>query len=446
LTVSQGTAVSVGAVLGTGVIALPALGAKVAGPASLLAWLGLVALSIPLAGTFAALGARYPDAGGVSTYVRRAFGARAAAVVGWTFYFAVPVGAPPAAMFGGAYVAAVLGGGTRTTLLTAALMLVLVTAANAGGVRVSGRVQLGLAVLLVGLLLTATMTALPHAHLTNLRPFAPHGWAAIGPAAAVLVWGFAGWEAVTSLAADFRDPRRDLPRATAVAVVVVGVLYLGVVAASLLVLGPATAGTDAPLAELLAIGIGGPVRVFAAVAAILLTLGAMNAYLAGTAKLGAALGRDGAFPAWFAHGSSAGEVPRHSLAVVSGLSAVSLTVVAVGRFSPRPLALLTTGAFVLVYVLGTAAAVRLLPRGGAARVGAMVALVASVGLLLLIGLYAVWTLLVAAAALLYQRHRRRAPTTVLSGQPNESLRPGHGMENPRIDAALSLAPRCQGAE
>src|SRR5215472_3295130 len=129
LTVAQGSAVSIGAVLGTGVIALRA---QLAGPASLVAWLGLVALSVPLAGTFAALGARYPDAGGVSTYVRRAFGARAAAVVGWTFYFAVPVGAPPAAMFGGAYVAAVLGGGTRTTLISAALMLAVVTAANAG--------------------------------------------------------------------------------------------------------------------------------------------------------------------------------------------------------------------------------------------------------------------------------------------------------------------------
>src|SRR5258707_623538 len=260
MSVSQGAAVSIGAVLGTGVVALPALGAQIAGPASLVAWVALIALSVPLAGTFPALGARYPDAGGVSTYVRRAFGSRAAAVVGWTFYFAVPVGAPPAAMFGGAYVAAALGGGRGTTLIAAALMLALVTAANAGGVRVSGKVQLGLALLLVTLLLTATLAALPHAHLANLRPFAPHGWLAIGPAAAVLVWGFAGWEAVTSLAADFRDPRRDVPRATGIAVVVVGVLYLGVVAASLLVLGPAAAGTEAPLAELLATGIGGSTR------------------------------------------------------------------------------------------------------------------------------------------------------------------------------------------
>ena len=63
----QGAALYVGAVLGTGVIALPALAAEVAGPASLIAWAALVLLSAPLAATFAALGARYPDAGGVST-------------------------------------------------------------------------------------------------------------------------------------------------------------------------------------------------------------------------------------------------------------------------------------------------------------------------------------------------------------------------------------------
>ena len=70
LTVAQGAALSVGAVLGTGVITLPALAAEVAGPASLLAWAALVLLSVPLASTFAALGARHPDGGGVSTYSR----------------------------------------------------------------------------------------------------------------------------------------------------------------------------------------------------------------------------------------------------------------------------------------------------------------------------------------------------------------------------------------
>jgi amino acid efflux transporter len=403
----QGAAVSIGAVLGTGVIALPALAAQTAGPLSLAAWLALIVLSAPLAATFAALGARYPDSGGVSTYVRTAFGARAAAVVGWAFYFAVPAGAPAAALFAGAYVASAFGGGMRTSLITGAVLIVGVALANVGGVRVSGRVQLVLAGVLITLLVVATATSLPHAKLSNLEPFAPHGWWAIGPAAAILVWGFAGWEAVTSLAADFRRPARDVPRATAIALVVVGVLYLAIASASILVLGPNAGGTDAPLAELLAIGIGGEVKVVTAGAALLLTIGAMNAYMAGAAKLGAALGRDGALPTWFARGSSAGEVPRRSLFVVASLSVLALALVAVTGAGTHLSVLLTTGSFVLVYVLGTAAAVKLLPRRSWAHRIAILALLASIALVAVTGVYVVYTLVIALAALLYVHHRTR---------------------------------------
>lgn len=230
LTIFQGAALYIGAVLGTGVIALPALAAEVAGPASLLAWAALVVLSGPLAATFAALGARYPDAGGVSTYARRAFGPKAAAIVGWCFYFAVPAGAPAAAMFGGAYVAAVTGGGHTTVIVTAAALIATVSAANAFGVTVSGRMQLVLSALLVMLLLAAVLASAPHARTSNLHPFAPHGWLAVGQAAALLVWSFAGWEAITHLAAEFRRPAHDMPRSAGIAVVVVGFLYLSVAA------------------------------------------------------------------------------------------------------------------------------------------------------------------------------------------------------------------------
>ncbi|HKU63112.1 MAG TPA: amino acid permease [Gemmatimonadales bacterium] len=422
LTALQGTALYVGAVLGTGIIALPALAAQIAGPASLLAWLALVLLSALLAVTFAALGARYPDAGGVSTYVGSAFGPRAAAIVGWCFYFAVPPGAPAAAMFGGAYVAAALGGGQATVLVTAAVIMVVVTLANAFGLRVSGRLQVMLASLLVLLLVAALLTALPHARLAHLRPFAPHGWLAVGSAAALLVWSCAGWEAITSLVADFRRPEQDLPRAVTAALIVVGVLYLGIAAATVLVLGPAAESSTAPLADLLAIGIGSNVRVVAAAAAVLLTLGVMNAYYAGAAKLGAALGRDGALPAWLAQGSSAGEVPRRSLAVVSGLSAISLAVVGAAGLGPRPLVLLTTGSFVLVYVLSTAAAVRLLPRGSWSRRSAALALVAVLVLLGMTGVYLLWTAAVAVAASVYLHWRRSAEASAARHQAANGLR------------------------
>ena len=57
--------------LGPGVLLLPALAAEAAGPASVLAWAGLLALSVPLAITFAALGVRFPEAGGTAAYATR---------------------------------------------------------------------------------------------------------------------------------------------------------------------------------------------------------------------------------------------------------------------------------------------------------------------------------------------------------------------------------------
>jgi amino acid efflux transporter len=401
----QGTALYVGAVLGTGVIALPALAAKVAGPASLLAWLGLAILSAPLAATFAALGARYPSAGGVATYARLAFGDPAATAVGWCFFFAIPVGAPAAALWAGEYLSAAFGGGTFGTDATAVALMVAVPTANAFGVRLAGRLQLALAALLSAFLLTAVGSALPYARLANLRPFAPHGWASIGSAAELLVWCFIGWEVVSYLTAEFRRPARDVPRATAAAVIVVGAMYLAVAFATVAVLGPAAGSASAPLADLLATGLGGNGPLLAASTAMLLTLGAMNTYYAGTAKLGAALGRDGGFPAWLARGSSAGEVPRRSLAVLAALSLAALLVDLVVGVGSQPLVLLATGLFVSVYAVGVAAAIKLLPRRSKGQAAAVAAFAISIALLVMSGVYLVWPLLVSGGALLYLRLR-----------------------------------------
>lgn len=396
LTVAQGTALSAGAVLGTGIISMPALAAGIAGPASLAAWLALVLLSAPLAWTFGELGARFPDGGGVSAYVRRAFGTRAADAVGWIFYFAVPFGAPVASSFAGGYVADVLGGGAVTSFLTFLAILATVFIVNWLGLHVSGRAQLALAAALAVLLLVTIVAALPHADVANLTPFAPAGWAAVGAAAALLVWAFAGWEAVSSLSADYADPRRDVPKATMLAVVVVGVLYLGVAVTSVLVLGPRLAGSQAPLADLLAVGVGGPVRPVVAAVAVILTFGAVNAYMAGASRLGAALAREGALP------SRVFGTHRRSL-VFCAVAAVGASLLPVQVHS---VLLLVTGALTLVYVLGTAAAVRLLP-GRVEKAVAAFSLVCVGALLWLTGPPALLGLGVAAAAVAYRAWRDR---------------------------------------
>ncbi|MDM4721511.1 amino acid permease [Micromonospora sp. WMMA1363] len=426
LNLVQGTALYVTAVLGTGVITLPAIAARIAGPASLLAWLLLALLSAPLASTFAALGARFGDGGGVSTYVRMTYGDQAAAMVGWCFYLAVPTGTATAAVFGGAYVAAATGGGAATTFVTATVLVTIAVLINVAGLRLVGRVQLLLAVLLVTVLLVASGASMSQADTANLVPFAPHGWLAIVPAAATLVWSFVGWEAITHLHGEFRNPARDVPRATWAAVVLVGALYLVLAYTVITVLGSAAAKSDAPLGELLAVGLGGQARVLAAAAATTLTLGATTAYLASAAKLGARLADHGDLPARLGRGDVPGTVPRHSLALVATLTYLSLLAIVILGVGVETLLRMTNGALVAVYVIGAAAAVRLLPRGTRGHRAAVLSLVTVLLLLLSSGRYLFWPVAIGVAALLFQRLRRRPEPT--------------GVTTPRAGCAGSKPP------
>ncbi|MFG2289139.1 APC family permease [Streptomyces sp. NPDC048595] len=362
LGIGSGTALCAGAVLGPGVLTLPSLAAAAAGPASILAWVALLAMCVPVAASFAALGARFPDGGGVATYVHRAIGPRAAAVVGWWFYGAVPIGVVSAAWIGGKYVADAVGWGEAGAYAVAGAVLAGALVSNAVGLRMSGRVQLLLGGLLAAVLLCAVLTCAPQVSAAHFTPFLPGGWASVGSAASVLFFAFAGWEAASHLSGEFADPRRDLPRVTRRTLLIITVLYLGLAVVTIGVLGPAAADTDTPLTELLARSVGSAARPVAAAAALFLTFGAVNSYLAGASRLGAALGRDGAAPRLLAKGGGPGEVPRRSLAVLGG---AAVAVGAAAGFGGAGLDLLmraTATCLAAVTLAGLAAALVLLPR------------------------------------------------------------------------------------
>ena len=234
----QGAALTLGALLGTGVISLPALAAEAAGPASLVAWGALLLVSVAFAASFTALGARFPDGGGVTTYVRRAFGDRASTAVGWAFYLTIPVGAPTAAGFAAHYVvrrartrAGHGAGGGRAHPAG-------VTAMNWFGIEASARSQLVIAAVLAVLLVLVIVLSLPHSRSANLTPFAPHGVGGVAQAAGILLWAFAGWEIMASLSGRYHTPGRDIARAAGIAIVVVSVLYVGIAFCTVAVLGP----------------------------------------------------------------------------------------------------------------------------------------------------------------------------------------------------------------
>ncbi len=151
LSTRAAAALYLGALLGPGVLILPALAAEAAGPASVIAWAALLAISAPVAVVFAALGVRQPEPGGTAAYARRAFGPRAGAVTGWWFLAGVAVGAPAVALIGWLYVAELLGAGRSGAVVAAAGMIAAVTAANAVGLRATARLQLALAGVLAAL-------------------------------------------------------------------------------------------------------------------------------------------------------------------------------------------------------------------------------------------------------------------------------------------------------
>lgn len=407
LGVAGGTALYVAAVLGTGILVLPALAAAVAGPGAILAVAALALISVPLAATFAALARRHPDAGGVATFARRAFGPTAARIVSYWFFFGTPIGAPIAALMTARYVVAVIGGDAAATTVVAVALMVVPVAVTAFGVRFAASVQLVLSGALVAVLVFVLAAAAPHGQAANLQPLLPHGWAGVGLAMSLYIWAFAGWEAVAGIGGEFRDPRRDIPRATALALVIVSVAYLAIQTVTVLVLGDSAAGSDVPLLDLVAVATGRGGGVVVAVIAAIVVTGVFNAYLAAFSKLGAAMGRDGDLPRWFGRGVENGAVARRGLllsAVVMGV--YSVVVLSIGDL--QPFILVHTSIAAAVYGLGVAAAVVLLPRGSVGWWMVVLSCVFAAGLLLLAGWHLVYPAAVALVAVLVGVVSRRA--------------------------------------
>ena len=399
LGVVRGAALYVGALIGPGVLLVPALAVEAAGPASILAWGALMLLSAPLAIVFAALGVRHPVAGGVSAYVREGLGDAAAAVTGAWFVAAVLLGAPAVALIGGWYVADLTGSGTAVAAGVGLAMYAAVLGANVFGLRVSSGFQLFLSSVLVGVIAVAVAIALPARGGRNWEPFAPHGFWAVGTAANILVWLFIGWEAVAQLAGEFRRPAHDLPRAMALAFGVVTVLYAGLAVATIAV----TAGTRSkvPLADLVAVGLGHAGRDATAVLAVALTMGTMNVYVGGSAKLVAALAEERALPPWLG-GDAWRSVPRRPLVLLGSAGVVLLGLLVAGVSNTDDLVRATSACFIAVYAAALLSAARILT--GAVRVAAALTLV----LVLVLAAFSSWFLAVPVIAAIVALALRRA--------------------------------------
>jgi amino acid efflux transporter len=393
----QGIGLYLGAVLGTGVLFLPAVAAQTAGPASLIAWIMLIALSAPLALSYAALSQMRPDAGGFTLPIELAFGRTLAGITGWLFLAQAPTGLVVVTLVAGQYAAAALG--ERWFIPAAIVLVALALGLNLIGLRLSANVQLGaLTIIALGIIVVIT-GAFTHLRTDEFHPFFPFGIAPVGLAAAQLFWAFVGWEAITPLAGEFQRPS-DIWRATLITLGLVGLLYLALAIATIGIHAYGSGPTGQADVARMATAVFGPITgPLVGLGGFLLTFPTVNAYMAGMSRLAATLAQRRQLPAWL--GVLSGGTPRRALIAIALTYVVSVVALLSLRLDIARVLPLPAANFIVIYIVSMAAAARLL--SSAYRYLAIIALTCCTAVLAFLGPVLLWPLAIALASLVYQR-------------------------------------------
>ncbi|WP_134682944.1 APC family permease [Brevibacillus migulae] len=380
LSLPQIAALYMGAVVGSGILLIPGLTAELAGPASMIAWLVMSVLVIPMAITMGLLAAKYPNSGGVSHFVRLAFGNRYGNAVGWFFLLAVPIGGPVLAVTGAKYVAILLNWGNVQLYTVAALIFLTVIILNVFGLQLAGKVQTIVVSLIIAIILLAIVTAIPHVDQANMTPFMPHGWISVVQTAGLIFWCFIGWEAVTHLSEEFVDPRKNAIRGVLWSAGFVALLYFGV---AYLTVATHSYGNDMSAASLsvmvqLSLGpVGGWV---VAVTALFICIASCNAYVSAAARIAFSLSQQGIAPKWFGVMHPRYHTPIGGLAFILLFFFLVLFLLASEIFTLTQLIQLPNATFFATYIGGCLAGIRLLKDSKIGHLSAWISLIVSLGL------------------------------------------------------------------
>ncbi len=410
ITMRHAVAIYVSSVLGSGVFVVPGLAARIAGPASILAWVLLSLASYPFAYTFAKLSARKPESGGLYAFARDGFGVGASTATAWLFVAWDVLGAPAATVAAASYLAFVFPMTRLDVYLVAAGLMLAAFVVNYLGIRFTGRVQFATVAAIVAALVIAVLASAPRITPSDYTPFLPGGVASIGTAAALIVWSFLGYENTSNVAEEFKDPQRDFHRSVVISVLLISGLYLAVAVVTVGT-GAYLVGTGAtPFAAILSDAFGVYGGAVVAILAVIVTFGTVNAYTAGMARVYFAAARDGVFPRRLASVDARTGAPRPALIFLVILILAGLIAFYVLNVDITSAFLMTSGAAILAYIIGSAAGIRLLHEKGLRRVLPWISLVVSLALLPFIGALLLASVVIAGLGLLSSwALARRAP-------------------------------------
>ncbi len=329
--------ISMGAMIGSGIFVLPALGYKKAGPAVILAYVISALVVLPAALSKAEMATAMPEAGGTYLYIDRALGPLFGTIAGLGSWFSLTFKSSFALMGLGAYLLLFAPIAQESIKLVALGLGLIVVLLNISGTELSGRVQAIIVSLVVVGLVGYTINAGVYADYSRLTPFVTHGsWGVITAAAFVFV-SFAGVTKIASIAEEVKNPGKNLPRAmlgsmgimTAIYVAVVGAIVVLTDPETLMHGGPGGSASLTPMADGAANLFGGFGVVIISVIAVVALTSMANAGVLSTSRFPLAMSRDNLVPPQLQTVDDRFKTPRNSILLTGALLMILIAFVPV---------------------------------------------------------------------------------------------------------------------
>jgi APA family basic amino acid/polyamine antiporter len=298
------TMIVMGGIVGSGVFMNPSVVAQHLHTPFLLLGVWLAGGVLAMLGAFiwAELASRLPGAGGQYLYLREAYHPSVAFLYGWVLMLVTQTGGMAAVAVTFARYWREITGTVWSDNAIAAVALLGLTAINCFGARAGSNVQ---SVLM--LTKTAAIAAMVVAGLAfgggTIHPLPlldrPVSFGLIGAVGAAMIpvaFAYGGWQTATFVAAEMRDPRRDLARGLVLGVSGVVILYLGVNLVCVKVLGPhGLAATRTPASAVMRAAMGDRGAWWIALGIAVSTLGFLSQGMLTAPRVYNAMARDGLF-------------------------------------------------------------------------------------------------------------------------------------------------------
>ncbi|GGY77516.1 amino acid transporter [Streptomyces olivaceoviridis] len=241
----QLTMISIGATLGTGIFVVLGDAVPKAGPAVTLAFViaGLTALFSAL--SYAELAGSIPVAGSSYSYAYATMGELVAWVCGWCLVLEYGVSVAAVAVGWGEYLNELLDGTIGVTIpaalssapgeggvinLPALIVVLLAMVLLLGGARESARANTIMVCVKIAALVLFCAIGVMGFKSGNYADFMPLGITGVSAAGATLFFSYIGFDAASTAGEEAKDPKRDLPRAIMLSLIIVTALYVLVAA------------------------------------------------------------------------------------------------------------------------------------------------------------------------------------------------------------------------